>query len=98
MAARSRRRRRLADLFGHGADPNAATRVQLAPRRLEPRRMLDAAAPALALEMADLSSEYVQASDDFAPFHLTLSETTAAASANSPPANIQIQPLASVDE
>jgi methionine-rich copper-binding protein CopC len=98
MAARPRRRSRWADLFGRGPDPLAATRVQLTPRRLEPRRMLDAAAPALALELADLSSEYVQTSDDFTPQELTATETPAAASANSPPTNIQILPLGAIDE
>ncbi|MBA3481413.1 MAG: hypothetical protein H0T51_06320, partial [Pirellulales bacterium] len=95
MAAKPRRRR-LAKFFGQRPDPRASTNMQLAPRRLEPRRMLDAAAGALALEMFDASSEFVQAGSDFAP--LALSTNEAAAGANSSPANIQIQPMASIDE
>ncbi|HEX6960959.1 MAG TPA: PKD domain-containing protein [Lacipirellula sp.] len=98
MAARPRRPRRLARLFGRGFDAAAATRLQLSPRRLEARRMLDAAAPALALEMADLSSEYVQASSDYAPLALDASEQGAGETVNAPPANILIQPLAPIDE
>ena len=60
MAAKPRRRR-LAKFFGQRPDPRASTNMQLAPRRLEPRRMLDAAAGALALEMFDALSEFVQA-------------------------------------
>ncbi len=58
--------------------------------------MLDAAAGALALEMLDASSEFVQAGSDFAP--LALAPNEAAGIANSPPENIQIQPLGSIDE
>src|SRR3990170_1860379 len=93
MAAKTRRRR-LADIFGRRPDPGAATPLQLAPRRLEPRRMLDAAAPALALEMADLSADYVQASQAF----VVVDAQSAAAGANAPPTDLLIQPLATIDE
>src|SRR5687768_12196765 len=98
MAARPRRPRRLAHLFGRGLDPAAATRVQLASRRLEPRRMLDAAAPALALEMADLSSQYVQTSSALTPLELGNGDGPDGDAPNSAPANIQILPMGAIDE
>ena len=60
--------------------------------------MLDAAAPALALELADLSSEYVQAGADYAPLELDAGEQAAGEAANAPPTNIQIQPMGAIDE
>jgi len=100
MAAYLRRRRRWANFFGRRIDPTAATRLVLAPRRLETRRMLDAAAPGLAMEMLDLSSQFVQAGVDSAELAspVPLSSENASEGVNSPPANIQILPLSPIDE
>src|SRR6185295_2544738 len=50
---------RLADLFGPHDAHTLATTVVLAPRRLEPRRMLDAGAAGIVVHMLD-DGEFVQ--------------------------------------
>src|SRR5690242_20529797 len=102
MAARPRRRRRLAELFSRRPDAAAATGLELIARRLEPRRMLDAAAPALALDLAATQHDYVQTSKDSTPQAetdraepLTIVPT---GSSNTPPSNVQIAPLQAIPE
>ena len=64
---------RLADLFApREAGPPSTTAV-LAPRRLERRRMLDAAAPGLALDLLD-TNEFVQAGQDFTAIGASITE------------------------
>src|SRR3954469_24392234 len=101
MAASPRRRRRLAELFRQRSAPAAATRVQLSSRRLEPRRMLDAAAGALALETASATQDYVQTGKDAAALAATENSAppiAANGAANTPPSNIQIAPLSAINE
>jgi PKD repeat protein len=94
---------RLAELFVGGASlPAIGSRrrgkpdeLVLAPRRLEPRRMLDAGAGALALELLD--PDFVQAGPDHDSLAST-PEQPAAVILNTPPTNVQITPVLAVDE
>jgi PKD repeat protein len=94
----------LSDLFGARDDAWQATALTLAPRRLEPRRMLDAGAAALALDLLD-AHDFVQAGPDFAQIgasqadaHADAHEQPQASVANEPPSQLQIAPLGAIDE
>src|SRR5262245_27337310 len=54
---------RLADRLGAGPTKQSTPTFNLAPRRLEPRRMLDAAGGAMALEMVAVSTAFAPSSD-----------------------------------
>jgi PKD repeat protein len=86
---------RLADLFSPRFDAKAATSLALSPRRLEARRMLDAAAPALALATLEASSEFVQAGEDYAALNAA-ADVPLAAAADEPP--IDFLPTTAIDE
>jgi PKD repeat protein len=86
---------RLVDLFGR-REPLSATALVLAPRRLEPRRLLDAGAASLALELLD-DGDFVQAGPDFASL-ADSSEQPQAVVPNTPPSNLVLQPITAVDE
>ena len=89
---------RLAELFTTGDEYARATALVLAPRRLEPRRMLDAGAAGLALELLD-SSEFVQAGPDYASLNSAEApEASAAVVMNTPPSNLQVAPILPIDE
>jgi PKD repeat protein len=75
-------------------DPYSLSAV-LAPRRLERRRLLDAAAPGLALEWLD-AGDSVQAGADFAEL-ADSPPTTQASVANSAP-SVEILPFAEINE
>ena len=57
---------RLADFLGAGPAKATTPTFMLAPRRLEPRRMLDAAGAAMALETVAVSTALTPASDEAA--------------------------------
>ncbi|HMO86200.1 MAG TPA: hypothetical protein PKC18_14890, partial [Lacipirellulaceae bacterium] len=74
----------------------SAPSAALAPRRLERRRMLDAAGGAMLLELLS-EPDYVQAGPSSA--EIGASQFDAAASqSNTPPSNLQLAPLAPVNE
>src|SRR5262245_4097323 len=83
---------RLADLFrSERTAAKLATTAVLAPRRLEPRRMLDAGAAALALETLDYSADYVQAGNDYADL-APLPALANASAEEAPAATIEVLP------
>jgi hypothetical protein len=93
---------RLVDLFGTAslaANENRhalADALVLAPRRLEPRRLLDAGAAGLALQWLD-AGDSVQAGPDSTSL-ADSAEGPAAVMPNTPPANLEIAPIIDVDE
>ncbi len=91
---------RLSDLFASQPKTALATTAVLAPRRLEPRRMLDAAAPGLALELLDLSGDFVQAGPDAANLASASATDGAAAQAQvvTPAGSIDILATTPIDE
>ena len=88
---------RLGELLLRRPAHDAATALVLAPRRLEPRRMLDVGIGALALETLEsaASHEFVQTSADPA---LTDAPTAATADATAPPPAIVFGPSAPINE
>lgn len=84
---------RLADLLGAGPTKATTPAFTLAPRRLEPRRMLDAAGAAMALETVAVSTALTPASDEGAttPPVVNLNGNTA-------PSDIEIQTPIIIDE
>jgi methionine-rich copper-binding protein CopC len=95
---------RLNDLFAPRSDAKLATQLVLAPRQLERRRLLDAGAAGLALELLD-SQEFVQAGPDFTQIGASQADAQSeaqspplAAMSNTPPSNIQFAAIADVHE
>lgn len=88
--------RRLVRLFA--ADRNAALAydLTLAPQRLERRQMLDAGAAGLLTELVD-DADYVQAGADYAGLSTGDGEPQAV-TPNTAPTNVQIAPIAAIDE
>ncbi|MCC6493921.1 MAG: hypothetical protein IT424_12985 [Pirellulales bacterium] len=93
--ARYAPRLRLAGWLPRPGGWSAATRLQLAPRRLEARRMLDAAAPALALELAGATCDYAQVGADPSQMAAMASDEAAAATT---PTGVQVQATSPIDE
>ena len=87
---------RLTDFFRNRTPHSLATQAVLAPRRLEPRRMLDAAAAGLLLETLDYSADYVQTASD--PASLTPASNDNAAAITTPAGSIEIAPTSPIDE
>src|SRR5690606_23584683 len=84
---------RLADLLGASPGKPTTPSFTLAPRRLEARRMLDAAGPALALETVAVSAAFTPASDEAAA-----TPPVANLNGNTPPSDLVIQTPLVIDE
>ena len=84
---------RLADLLGAGPTKATTPTFTLAPRRLEPRRMLDAAGAAMALETVAVSTAFAPTSDDAAT-----TPPVANLNGNTAPSDIEIQTPIIIDE
>jgi len=87
-------------LFAARPQPLLATSPVLAPRRLEPRRLLDAAAPGVALEVIERSLDYVQTGPDAATMAESAEVDAQAAEASivTPHGSLDILPSSAVDE
>jgi len=84
---------RLADLLGAGPTKATTPTFTLASRRLEPRRMLDVAGAAMALETVAVSTPFAPTSDDAAA-----TPPVANLNGNTAPSDIEIQTPIIIDE